>query len=86
MCGALFSLYLEEESLLKVVCECRDRGWTTKRWTTKASEPMGGRPLDKTSLYALLTNVVYLGRGRQREDVFEGEHERIVDEDTFDRG
>ncbi len=81
----VFSLYLEEGSLLRVVRECGDRGWTTKQWTTKAGKPMGGRTLDKGALHSLLTNVVYLGRVRHRDDVFDGEHEAIVDGDTFEQ-
>ncbi len=81
----IFALYLELGSLLRVVRECGDRDWTTKRWTTKAGKPMGGRTLDKGAMHSLLTNVAYLGRVRHHKDVFEGEHEAIVDADTFDR-
>jgi site-specific DNA recombinase len=81
----IFALYLEEGSLLRVVRECGDRGWTTKQWTTKAGKSMGGRTLDKGALHSLLTNVVYLGRVRHRDDVFEGEHDAIIDADTFDQ-
>src|ERR1700722_18741429 len=47
------------------------RGWTTKRWTTKKGKPCGGRPIDKTRLYNLLTNVVYTGKIRHHKDIYE---------------
>ena len=44
-----------------MVTELAQRGWTNKRWTTKAGEERGGRPFDKTTLYHLLTNRTYTG-------------------------
>ncbi len=63
---AIFALYLEHESLLPVVQELERRGWTTKRWTTRKGHERGGRPFTKTSLYKLLTNVVYVGKVRYK--------------------
>jgi len=83
--SAIFDLYLAKRSLLKVARECQRRDWTTKQWTTKAGKPQGGRQVDKGVLFALLTNVVYTGRVRHHEEVFEVEHEAIVDREVFDR-
>jgi site-specific DNA recombinase len=82
---ALFDLYLGLRSLMPLVGECARRGWTTKAWTTKSGKPQGGRALDKGRLYALLTNPVYAGKVRHHGEVFEGEHEGIIDPELFDR-
>ena len=81
----IYERYLALGSLGRVAAECAARGVTTKRWTTKAGRAMGGRALDKGRLHALLTNPVYLGKVRHHEEVYEGEHEAIVDEETFGR-
>jgi site-specific DNA recombinase len=79
----IFSTYLSVGSLIPLVRACRDRGWTTKAWATKAGKPQGGRPLDKGRLYSMLTNPVYTGKVRHHDDVFDGEHEAIIDDATF---
>ena len=81
----IFELYLEWDSLLATLRRLDELGWVNKVWTTKKGKQRGGRPFDKSTLFRLLTNVVYLGKVRYRDEVYEGEHEAIVDEDLFRR-
>jgi len=80
----IFETYLQMESLLETVKELTRLGWKTKSWTTKKGKQRGGRPFDRNSLYNLLTNVIYLGKVRYREETYEGQHEAIVDADLFE--
>ncbi len=80
----IFKLYLEHQSLLSTIAELDRRGWTTKRWTTKKGKERGGRPFNKNTLYRLLTNVTYLGKVRYKDEIYEGEHEAIVDPETVE--
>jgi site-specific DNA recombinase len=80
---AIFQLYLEQQALLPVVQELERRGWVGKRWTTRAGKERGGRRFDRTSLYRLLTNVVYLGKSRYKNEVHAGEHPALVDSNVF---
>ena len=80
---AIFALYLEHQALLAVVQELSRRGWTTKRWVNKAGRQRGGRPFDRTNLYRLLTNVVYLGKVRYKDEVHDGEQRALVDSATW---
>ncbi len=83
---AIFDLYLAADAgMTPVVRECARRGWTTKAWTSKAGATVGGRPLNKDRVYSLLTNILYTGRVRHKDEDFPGEHEAIVDQDVFDR-
>ncbi len=82
---AIFDLYIEKQSLIQTVRELQLRGWTTKRWTTRKGPECGGRPFDKTVLFRLLTNVVYLGKVRYKDEIHAGEHEAIVDEAVWQR-
>ena len=81
----IFALYLEHEALIPTVRALDERGWTTKRWTTRKGKERGGRPFDKNSLHKLLTNVVYLGKVKYKDEVHEGEHPRIIDTETWER-
>jgi site-specific DNA recombinase len=80
----IFELYLDQQSLIPTIKELDHRGWTTKCWTTKKGKERGGRPFNKNTLYGLLTNVTYLGKVRYKDEIYEGEHEAIVDPDTFE--
>jgi site-specific DNA recombinase len=82
---AIFALYLEHQALLPVVQELARRGWVGKRWQTRHGRPRGGRPFDKTSLYRLLTNVLYAGQVRYKDEIHDGEQPALVDADTFGR-
>jgi site-specific DNA recombinase len=82
---AIFEMYLKHEALIPVVTELDQQGWTTKAWETKAGRRVGGKGFDKNLLYHLLTNVVYTGNVRHREEIHPGQHERIVDEDVWQR-
>jgi site-specific DNA recombinase len=82
---AIFTLYLEYQALLPVVQELQRRGWRSKRWRTRKGHERGGRLFSRTSLYRLLTNVVYIGQARYKEEVHAGEQPALIDPDTFAR-
>ena len=81
----IFSLYLELGSLLPVVEEMARRGWCNKAWTTKKGAARGGRPFDKCSIHALLTNPIYIGKIKHKAEVYDGEHEPIIDTGVFEK-
>jgi site-specific DNA recombinase len=81
----IFELYLERGALVSTVDELNRRAWTTKSWTTKKGIVRGGLPFGKTRLHQLLTNVTYLGKIKYKDEVHEGEHEAIVDRQTFEQ-
>ncbi|MFM9996848.1 MAG: recombinase family protein [Phycisphaerales bacterium] len=83
---AIFDLYLRNGgALLRTVQELDARGWTTKRWTTRAGVVRGGAVFDTTRLRLLLTNVLYVGNVRHRDQVYAGEHPPIVDREVWER-
>lgn len=81
----IFELYLERGSLIATCEELNHRGWTTKTWTTRKGDRRGGLPFQKNRLHHSLTNVVYIGKIRYKDEVHEGEHPGIVDSDLFRR-
>ncbi len=81
----IFDLYLEQGSLMPVVQELDRRGWRMKEWTTRKGTLAGGKPFLKNRLYNLLTNIIYLGKVEHAGQVYEGEHEGIVDPDVWQR-
>jgi site-specific DNA recombinase len=76
---AIFGLYLEYGSLMPVVKELNRREWRMKQWTTRRGTLAGGQPFIKNRVYNLLTNMVYIGKVEHGGQVYEGEHEGILD-------
>jgi site-specific DNA recombinase len=81
----IFEIYLEKRSIPAALQEVDRRGWTTKQWITKKGKQLGGRPLNRNDLYNLLTNVVYMGKVRHQNTLYEGEHTAIVDAGLFEK-
>jgi site-specific DNA recombinase len=79
----IFDWYLELGSLLPVVQRLSEKAVNNKSWTTKRDVARGGRPFDKNSLYALMTNPIYIGQVVHNGERFAGEHPPIVDEAVF---
>jgi len=79
----LFRLYRMHQGLLPVVKEAAKRGWRTKTWVTREGKVREGGALDRANLHRLLTNVIYIGKVDYEEEIFEGEHEAIIEESLF---
>jgi site-specific DNA recombinase len=82
---AIFNLYLEHERLIPVLQELDARGWQNKRWTTADGNIRGGKRFTKASLHGLLTNAIYTGMVNHKGDLYEGEHQAIIDQRTWKR-
>ncbi len=81
----IFQMYLDKGSLQPVVTELTRRGWPNKRRITRKGAAKGGRPFDRATLYAFLTNPILIGKIVHKDQVFDGEHEAIVDPAVFER-
>jgi site-specific DNA recombinase len=79
----IFALYLQQPSLMLTLRELSRRGWTTKAWSTRKSRRCGGRAFRKNDLGSLLRSVIYNGQVRYKQEVHPGEHQAIVDPETF---
>ncbi|TWU07811.1 recombinase family protein [Stieleria varia] len=80
----IFAMYLEAGSMLPVVEECERRGWANKVWVTRSGKTRGGRPFDKSAIHTMLTNPIYAGRIKHKEQTFNGQHDAIVEKTVFD--
>jgi len=81
----MFALYLEHGSLLPALQESTRRGLVTKRWKTEDGNVRGGKPFTRGALHATLTNVLYTGMVDHKGALYAGEHDRIIDQETWDR-
>ncbi len=70
--------------MLPVVEKLEELGWANKTWLTRKGRHKCGRTFDKCSVHSLLTNVLYIGRIRHKENVYGGVHEAIIEPDIFE--
>jgi DNA invertase Pin-like site-specific DNA recombinase len=59
-------------------------GITAKSWITKEGKHHVGGPIDKKLLHQILRNRMYLGEISLKDDWFKGNHESIIDSDTWE--
>jgi site-specific DNA recombinase len=80
---ALFALCLEYRSADQVLAPARAQNWTNKRWTAKPGPAEAQKPITKSSLLRLLSNVLYIGRVRYGGKTYPGEQASIVEESVW---
>lgn len=82
---SIFNLYAESSGLIATVRELNRLGWTCKLWTTRDGRIRGGEPFNKSTLSHHLSNPLYIGKIRHKDNVYDGMHEAIVPAALFDR-
>lgn len=82
---AIFQLYLNYNTLAPVVREIHRRGWRTKQWITRKGVIEGGNKFTKGRLFRMLTNQIYIGKVAFKEQIYDGEHEAIVEATIWER-
>jgi hypothetical protein len=76
---AIFHLFRTMCDLTVVAAELRTRGWVTKQWTSRGGTQHGGRPFTERCLARLLGNVTYTGAVNHKGEIYDGEHEAIIE-------
>ena len=80
----IFRMYLDGTPVLEMTKRLDRLGWRNKQWTTRDGKLYGGSPLRRCHIYNLLSNILYTGQVKVGDEIFPGEHEGIVDQQTFD--
>jgi len=81
----IYDLYLKSYSLKLLGRELTNRGWRTKLYTTESGKEFGGNIFQTTTLNAIIRNPLYIGKVKYCGELFDGQHEAIVDEETYKR-
>ena len=79
----IFDMYLQLEGVLPVVEQLVQFGWTTKTWVTRKGKVHQGNLFNKSSVYAMLSNPIYIGKVRYNDELYDGEQERIISDTIF---
>ncbi len=79
----IFDLYLKSNSLLKVANILNDKGYRSRSGIRKDGKPFGGLKFGITQIQKIITNVLYLGKVCYAGQIYDGQQEAIIDEETF---
>ena len=81
---ALFDLFLKTKSPTKMVQPLVNLGIVSKQRTTKKGNLVGGAPLDIGAIYKILNNPVYIGKTQYKNELYDGRHQAIVTQETWE--
>ncbi len=77
---SLFGLYLDLGSVNAVCDAATARGYRTKARTSTSGRQSGGKAFFPGHIHCILKNPVYAGQIGHKEQVYPGQHPRIIDE------
>ena len=81
----IFQCVAEGKSAEEVLDGLSRRGWTTKQWVSRSGRQHSGRAFEESDLARLAQNVTYLGKLRDVDQIYQGEHAGIVDAELWER-
>lgn len=79
---AIFDYYLEKRTVKKALHKINHQGFRTKK--QKGQRP-GGLNFSEGHFYNILKNPLFIGKVRHNGKIFDGNHEPIIDMDTWDK-
>ncbi|HEX7753196.1 MAG TPA: recombinase family protein, partial [Novosphingobium sp.] len=79
----IFRRYIELGSVHVLARQLVREGIRSKRWTTSKGEARGGVLLSRGALFHMLRNRLYLGEIVHKDVSYPGQHQAIVDAETF---
>jgi len=82
---ALYEGYLKLGCVRRLKTLADERGLHSKLRTLRSGKVIGGKPFTRGHIYQLLSNPIYIGKVRHKGEVFDGLHDAIIDQGTWDR-
>ena len=81
----IFRGFVQLGSATLLVKALRLDGVTSKSWVTQSGRRREGKPIDKSLIYKLLNNRVYLGEIKHKAQWYKGAHAPIIDQPLWDQ-
>lgn len=79
----IFRRYLAFATMGELMDWISQRGITTKKWITHDGKQRGGRPMDRTTVYRILNNHMYIGEAFFHGEWHSGIYPPIIDLDVW---
>jgi site-specific DNA recombinase len=82
----IFDTFIMKRGVELLVIELKRLGIKSKFRITTTGKHVGGNTYDAATLYKLLNNQIYLGKIKHKDQIYEGQHEAIITQDTWNLG
>ncbi len=79
----IFYLYLEKQSLLEVAKTLNEKNCKTKQFTSSKGRKFGGIAFTNCGVQLIIKNVLYTGKVKYHNELYDGQHEAIVTMEDF---
>lgn len=79
----IFDLYLEKQSLLEVAKILNVKNYNTKQFTSAKGLKFGGIKFTNCGVQLIIKNILYTGKVKYQNDLYDGQHEGIISMETF---
>lgn len=80
----MFDLFIAKRSVKRAVEHLQHIGARTKFRITGNGKHVGGNPFDVATVYKMLNNPIFLGKIRHKDEIYEGQHDPIITQETWD--
>lgn len=80
----LFERYLELGSVKKLSEDAKAKGLVGRTYKQKNGEIRKTVPFGRGNLYHLLSNPVYIGKIQHQDNIYDGQHEAIINQELWD--
>jgi site-specific DNA recombinase len=81
----IFELYLEKQSLLEVAKILNENNCKTKKFTSSKGHKFGGLAFTNSGVQLIVKNVLYAGKVKYHNELYDGQHEAIITMETFQK-
>ena len=81
----IFKCYLEVGNVRLLVKKLADDNILVPERVTGTGRKLGGKQFTRGQIYKNLSNPIYIGKICHRGDIYDGQHDGIVDHETWDR-
>ncbi len=81
----IYERYIALGSVKSLMLELRKKNIISPTWVSSKGKKHGGASYSRGALYAILSNPVYIGKIRHKEQIYDGLHDAIIPRDLWCR-
>lgn len=81
----IFFLYLEKQSLLETAKILNEKKCVTKQFTSSKGHKFGGIKFTNCGVQQIIKNILYAGKVKYQNEIYDGQQESIVSLETFQK-
>ena len=82
---SIFDRYLKVRNVRLLTAQLADESLHVPKRMTGTGRDLGGKPFTRGQIYKILSNPIYIGKVCHKGEIYDGQHDGIVDRETWDR-